>query len=144
MTHIAGCTFIKEVNINFETRTIGIFEIVEPALDKDEIFDSNLLKQTLESLISSGKRNISVDLAELDYLYSDTINALIVMNKRMLDVFGRLSLLSPQPQVMEILKKSGIHNILKVFANEAEIIRTSEELAGQVPGLGVAPVVAAL
>ena len=80
-----------------------------------------------------GKRNISVDLAELDYLDSDTINALIVMNRRMLDVFGRLSLLSPQPQVMEILKKSGIHNILKVFANEAGLsvpLRNWREGAG--------------
>ena len=56
---------------------------------------------------------------------------LIVMNKRMLDVFGRLSLLAPQPPVMEILKKGGIPNILKIFANENEIIRLSEEMTGQ-------------
>jgi len=104
-------------------------------LEQDEVLDSDLLKQTIDSMISEGKRNISVDLARLDYLYSDTINALIVMNKRMLDVFGRLSLLAPQPPVMDILKKSGVQNILKVFADEAEIIRLSEELAGQVGGI---------
>ncbi len=132
---IACCTLSKEVNINFQTRTIGLFEIVEPKLEQDEVFDSNLLKQTIDSMISEGKRNISVDLAALDYLYSDTINALIVMNKRMLDVFGRLSLLAPQPPVMDILKKSGVQNILKIFADEAEIIRLSEELASQVGGI---------
>jgi anti-anti-sigma regulatory factor len=135
---IARCTLIREVNINFQTRTIGLFEIVEPVLEPDEVFDSNLLKQTIDSMISEGKRNISVDLARLDYLYSDTINALIVMNKRMLDVFGRLSLLAPQPPVMDILKKSGVQNILKVFADEAEIIRLSEDLAGQVGGIPAA------
>jgi anti-anti-sigma factor len=122
----------REVNINFQTRTIGVFEIVEPVLEQDEVFDSNLLKQTIDSMISEGKRNISVDLAGLEYLYSDTINALVVMNKRMLDVFGRLSLLAPQPPVMDILKKSGIQNILKVFADEAEIVRLSQELAAPV------------
>ena len=74
---------------------------------------------------------LCVDLSQLDYVYSDTINALIVMNKRVLDVFGRLSLLSPQPPVMEILKKSGVYNILKVFANEMEVLRVSEEVMNQ-------------
>jgi cytoskeletal protein RodZ len=58
---------------------------------------------------------------------------MIVLNKRMLDVFGRLSLLSPQPPVMEILKKGGIHNIVKIFANEAELMWTSEQMTGQAP-----------
>jgi anti-anti-sigma factor len=113
-----------------------MFEIVEPLLEGDEVFDSSMLKQMIESMISSGKRNVCVDLSQLDYLYSDTINALIVLNRRMLDVMGRLSLLAPQPQVLEILNKSGVHNILKIFIDEAELIRTSEELMGMgaVPG----------
>ena len=102
-------------------------------LEGEEAFDSNLLKQMIESMIASGKRNITVDLSPLDYLYSDAINALIAMNKRMLDVMGRLSLLSPQPSVLDILKKSGLQNILKIFATEADVIRTSEELTGQAP-----------
>jgi len=110
---------------------VGIFEIVEPVLEGDEVFDSNLLKQTMESMIAAGRRNISVDLSLLDYLYSDAINALVVMNKRMLDVFGRLSLLAPQPPVMEILKKGGIQNILKIFTDEAEIVQLSQQMTGQ-------------
>jgi cytoskeletal protein RodZ len=94
-------------------------------------------------MIAEGKRNISVDLAGLDYIYSDTINALIVMNKRMLDVFGRLSLLAPQPPVMDILKKSGVPNILKVFVDEAEIIRLSADLSGQPGGIPAAAAVKA-
>ncbi|MBN1127989.1 MAG: PEGA domain-containing protein [Chitinispirillaceae bacterium] len=113
-----------------------MFEIVEPLLEGDEVFDSSMLRQMVESMISTGKRNVCVDLSQLDYLYSDTINALIVINRRMLDVMGRLSLLAPQPSVMEILKKSGVHNILKIFVDDAELIRTSEELMGMgaVPG----------
>lgn len=99
-----------------------------------------MLRQTVESMIASGKRNVCVDLSQLDYLYSDTINALIVTNRRMLDVMGRLSLLAPQPSVLEILKKSGVHNILKIFLNEAELLRTSEELMGMGQAAGVASV----
>jgi anti-anti-sigma regulatory factor len=99
-----------------------------------------MLRQTVESMIAAGKRNVCVDLSQLDYLYSDTINALIVTNRRMLDVMGRLSLLAPQPSVLEILKKSGVHNILKIFLDEGELLRTSEELIGMGQAAGVAPV----
>jgi anti-anti-sigma regulatory factor/cytoskeletal protein RodZ len=126
-----GKHFFKEVSINFRTRIVGMFEIAEPVLEGDEVFDSNLLKQTIESMITAGRRNVCVDLSQLDYLYSDTINALVVMNKRMLDVFGRLSLLAPQPPVMEILKKGGIQNILKIFIDENEILQLSQQMSGQ-------------
>jgi anti-anti-sigma factor len=108
-------------------------------LEGDEVFDSSMLRQTVESMIATGKRNICVDLSLLDYLYSDTINALIVTNRRMLDVMGRLSLLAPQPSVLDILKKSGVHNILKIFLDEGELLRTSEELMGMGGVAGVTP-----
>jgi cytoskeletal protein RodZ len=41
--------------------------------------------------------------------------------------------------VLEILKKAGIQNILKIFTDETEVMRTSQELTGQAP----APVQAA-
>jgi hypothetical protein len=67
-------------------------------------------------------------LSPLDYIYSDTINALMALNRITLDVSGRLSLLGPQPEVLQILKRAGIHNILRIFDNETELIRTSEEI----------------
>ena len=92
----------------------------------------------MESLIASGKRNLSLDLSKLDYLYSDAINALVVMNKR-IRRFGRLSLLAPQPPVMEILHKSGVQNIVRIFADEAEIAQLSAEMGGAAPAPAAAP-----
>jgi len=79
-------------------------------------------------MIASGKRNFALDLSPLDYIYSDTINALMALNRSTLDVSGRLSLLGPQPEVLQILKRAGIHNILRIFDDEADLIRTSEEI----------------
>jgi anti-anti-sigma factor len=131
---------IKGAIINFSTRTIGMFEVVEPILEGDEVFDSSLLKQMVESMIASGKRNICVDLASQEYLYSDAINALVGINKRMLDVMGRLSLVAPQPPVVEILKKGGIANILKIFENDDELMKVSQQLMGGAPPVVNAPV----
>lgn len=52
----------------------------------------------------------------------------MALNKITLDVSGRLSLLGPQPEVLQILKRAGIHNILRIFDNETELLKTSEDI----------------
>ncbi|NLG16998.1 MAG: PEGA domain-containing protein [Fibrobacter sp.] len=97
-------------------------------LEEAEVFDSNLLKESINNYIASGKRNFAIDLTPLDYIYSDTINVLMALNKRVLDVSGRLALLGPQPEVLQILKRAGIHNILRVFETETDLMKTSEDI----------------
>ena len=55
----------------------------------------------------------------------------MALNRRVLDVSGRLSLLSPQPEVLNIVKRAGIHNVLRVFETEADLIKTSEDIIMQ-------------
>jgi len=92
------------------------------------VFDSSLLRDTINQQIASGKRNFAIDLSALDYVYSDTINVLMGLNKRVLDVSGRLSLLAPQPEALQVLKRAGINNILRIFDTEADLIKTSEDI----------------
>lgn len=82
-------------------------------------------------------------MSPLDYIYSDTINVLMALNKRVLDVTGRLSLMAPQPEVMQILKRAGIHNILRVFETETELIKSSEDMILQTSSLNMSDVEAA-
>lgn len=100
-------------------------------MEDGEVFDSSLLKECIHSLIANGKRNFAIDLTNLDYLYSDTINVLMALNKRALEVSGRLSLLSPQEDVLQILKRAGIHNILRIFDTEDDLLKTSEDIVLQ-------------
>lgn len=92
------------------------------------MFDSSLLRDTINQQIASGKRNFTIDLSALDYVYSDTINVLMGLNKRILDVSGRLSLLAPQPEALQVLKRAGINNILRIFDTEADLLKTSEDI----------------
>lgn len=130
-------TLFKEVTINFRTKTLGIFDVVTPVLEDGEIFNSGLLKDHINQMIASGRRSFSIDLSPLDYIYSDTINVLMVLNKRVLEISGRLTLLAPQPEVVGILQKAGIHNIMRVFDSEADLMRTSDEIMSMTPGYKV-------
>ena len=134
----------REVIINFRIKTRGLYEIIEPVLEEHEVFDSSLLKETLNSLIASGKRNFAFDMSPLDYIYSDTINMLMALNRRVLDVTGRLSLLAPQPEVVQILKRAGIHNILRIFETETELIKSSEDMILQTTSIKLSDVNAAI
>lgn len=109
-------------------------------LEEGEVFDSSLLKETVNNLIISGKRNFALDMSPLDYVYSDTINILMLLNKRVLDVTGRLSLMAPQPEVIQVLKRAGINNILKIFDTEAELIRSSEAMILQTASIKLSDV----
>jgi len=97
-------------------------------LEKGEVFDSGQLKDTVNSLIAEGKRNFAIDLSPLDYLYSDAINVILAINRRILDVSGRLSLMSPSPEVKSILERAGLHNILKIYDTETELLKSSEDI----------------
>ena len=97
-------------------------------LEKGEVFDSTQLKDTINSLIAEGKRNFAIDLSPLDYLYSDAINVILAINRRTLDVSGRLSLMSPNPEVKNILERAGLHNILKIYETETDLLRSSEDI----------------
>ncbi len=108
------------------------------------MFDSSLLKEKINSLIAAGKRNFAIDMSPLDYIYSDTINVLMAMNKRVLDVTGRLTLMAPQPEVMQILKRAGVHNILKIFETETELIKSSEDMILQTTSLRLSDINAAV
>ena len=100
-------------------------------LEDGEVFDSTLLKETINSFIASGKRNVVIDLMQLDYIYSDSINVIMALNKRITDVGGCLALLSPRPEVVQILQKTGIYNALRVFNLEEEVLRASEDMMTQ-------------
>jgi anti-anti-sigma factor len=87
-----------------------------------------MLRDTINQQIAAGKRNFAIDLSLLDYIYSDTINVLMGLNKRVLEVSGRLSLLAPQPEALQVLKRAGISNILRIFDTEADLLKTSEDI----------------
>jgi len=89
------------------------------------------LEQSLISLIEQGKRNFAINLASVDYLYSDSINKFINLNHKVLNVYGRLALLAPNASLTQILQRAGIQNFLKIYKNEEELKKSSEDIIQQ-------------
>lgn len=105
--------------------------MVSARLADGEVFDSAKLKNTVRFLIENDMRNIVIDLGNLEYLYSDTINAFIASNRHMLEVSGRIAILTEHPKVQDILKRAGLDNIMRIYRSEAEMIADSKEILRQ-------------
>jgi len=117
--------------MRFETRTLGVFEVLGVHLDADQTFDAGRLRQETLRLVEKGSRRIVVDLGQIDYLYSDSINAFVALNRRMLESSGRLGILVPHSKVHEILVRAGLENIMRLYRTEAELLGDSRELMRQ-------------
>jgi len=99
--------------------------------DDDIVFNSSMLKDFVEQMISAGKRNFAIDMSPLDDFSSGDNNALRELNKKVLGVSGTFTLLSPQPKVVGILQRMDIPSIMGVFNTEDELLALSEEIKRQ-------------
>lgn len=117
--------------MKFEARSLGVFEILTPRQESQEVFDADRFRQVVNSLLERKVRQLVVDLSGIDYLYSDAINALVSINRRILEQAGRMSLLAPQPKVHEILMRSGLDSLFRIYKSEAELSAESMELLRQ-------------
>jgi anti-anti-sigma regulatory factor len=121
-------TIFREVAINFRTKTIGLFDVVLPELEDDEMFNSGMLRDHVARMFSAGRRYAAIDISPLDYIYSDGINALVLLNKQAQAAGGVLALLAPQQKVVGILQAAGICNAMSVLAGEADLMGLSAEI----------------
>ncbi|MBD3422586.1 MAG: PEGA domain-containing protein [Chitinivibrionales bacterium] len=96
------------------------------------------MREKVNTYIAQGHRNIAIDLSALEFLYSDAMNMFFALNRQILDVSGRITLLSPTDEVRSVLDSAGIFNFLKVYPTEAELLRSSEDIIMQTSSFSLA------
>lgn len=117
--------------MKFENRNIGVFDLLSVQMLADEVFDAGRLRQETLRMVERGSRRLVIDLGAVDYLYSDSINALVALNRRMLESSGRMGILVPNPKVYDILVRAGLENIMRLYRSEADLLNDSRELMRQ-------------
>ncbi len=86
-----------------------------------------------EELVRAGNHYIAIDLSSLDYIYSDSINRFINLNRAIIDINGRIVIVAPHPKVYELLEKAGVLNFIKVCRSREELLRVSEMISPSAP-----------
>lgn len=82
---------------------------------------SHELDKRLTGMIESGIRQITVNLAGLDYVSSAGLRVFLSATKRLKQSQGKLALANPSAQVQQIFDIAGFASILPIFKtlNEA-------------------------
>lgn len=78
------------------------------------------LREGLQRLVDAGDRQVVVDLAEVPFMDSSALGALVVMMKALRDVGGRLSLAGVQPAVLSVLKITSVDRVIDMYADVQE------------------------
>lgn len=77
---------------------------------------SPIHEKALKELLVGDISSVDVDLSELDYVSSAGLRVLLVAAKAAKAKGGKVTLLSPKPSTVEVLKISGFDKIIPIRA----------------------------
>ncbi|HEX2023085.1 MAG TPA: STAS domain-containing protein [Acidimicrobiales bacterium] len=77
-----------------------------------DCYTAPTLQQRLFELVDGGSRHIVVDLAEVSFMDSQGLAALVRTAVRLRPLEGQLTLRSPRPSVCKILEITGLGGVL--------------------------------
>lgn len=80
------------------------------------------LGEALNAQIDGGKKNLVVDLSEVDYMSSAGLRELVSALKRVKPMGGDLRIAAPSERVREVLELAGLDSLFKVYDDQVEAV----------------------
>ena len=74
------------------------------------------------SVVAGSRRAVVIDLSAVDFMASMGLRSIVVSAKSIMSKRGKVVLLSPQAQVEEVIKVSGIDELIPICRDEAAAI----------------------
>lgn len=101
---------------------VTIVELSGPLLYDDE--GERLFREQIISLISSGERQIVIDLSQVTHMDSGSVGTLVAVHLHALKRGGLVKLLNPSERVVRVLHITRLESIFEIFASEDEAVRS--------------------
>jgi anti-sigma B factor antagonist len=91
---------------------------------------SGLVRNTIKDLVTSGQKNILVNLKEVSYLDSAGLGELVGAYATVTNAAGSIKLLNPQAKVHDLLQVTKLYTVFVTFDDEEEALRSFAARAG--------------
>ena len=85
---------------------------------------SGLLRNTIKELVSSGQKNILVNLRDVSYLDSAGLGELVGSYASVTNAGGNIKLLNPQAKVHDLLQITKLYTVFVAYDDEPEALRS--------------------
>ena len=112
--------------MNVKTETvggIGIVRVGETRLMYPILSD---FSSAVTGLLSTGKREILIDLSPVTYVDSATIGCLMDLYRQTMSAGGHLKLSGVQKRVETMLTMTGAQNFIEIHADEPSAVKSFE------------------
>ena len=84
--------------------------------------DADVMRNALEELTASEATPIVLDMADLDFICSAGLGAIISSHLRTQKYQGRICLVSPKPSVLQLLETTRLTKIFPVYTSVAQAV----------------------
>jgi anti-anti-sigma factor len=74
------------------------------------------------SVVGGSRRAVVVDLSAVEFMASMGLRAVVLCAKSVQSKRGKIVLLAPRPEVLEVIQTSGIDELIPVYDSEAAAI----------------------
>jgi anti-sigma B factor antagonist len=85
---------------------------------------SGLVRSTIKELVSSGRKNILLNLKNVTYIDSAGLGEIVGAYATVTNVGGNIKLLHPQAKVHDLLQITKLYTVFVAFDDEAEGLRS--------------------
>jgi anti-anti-sigma factor len=74
------------------------------------------------AVVAGSRRAVVVDLSAVEFMASLELRGIVVSAKSIFSKRGRIVLVTPQPQVEEVIMTTGIDGLIPIYHDEVEAI----------------------
>lgn len=116
--------FGSKFNMKLNLEKNNSFNVLTIADERIDAHNSVELKAYLLQLIDSGETNIVVQLAQVRFIDSSGLGALLAGHKHMLAKAGQFALANIQPQVLSMFELTRLNRVFDIYADFHEVLIT--------------------
>ncbi len=102
--------------------SLGKFCVVAISDEFTVIADLQELDIFIDGLVGKGHHFIAVRFERISYIYSGALAVLVRNARKLKEKNGEIVLLEPNRDVDDIIKITNLHNAIKVFHSEEELL----------------------
>jgi anti-anti-sigma factor len=74
------------------------------------------------SVVAGSRRAVVIDLSAVEFMASLGLRGIVISAKSIVSKRGKIVLLSPRPNVLEVIMITGIDELIPIYQDEAEAI----------------------
>lgn len=112
------------MSIKISTRQVGDVTVVDLAGRLTLGEATSKLRELIRELISQGKKNILLNMADVSYIDSTGLGELVSAYVHVSNNGGKLKLLNVAKRIEDLLQVTKLYTVFESFDDEAEAIRS--------------------